>query len=240
MNALSKRLVDEQIELIRRSCEDRGVKIDELLKEQNITEEEFRKEIAFQVRLRSYIESRITDDEIMEGLSRVRASHILIATGREMSDEEARKKIENIEKELRAAENLKEAFAEAAGKHSDCPSKAKGGDLGLRTRAEWVKPFSDAAFSTEIGQMSPPVKTKFGYHLILVTDRQPVSKEMFEKNKEAARQQYVNMKTGEFVADIVEKAEVLRFGEEEPEGEKEPEEKEVEESKGPAKGPAEK
>ena len=131
-------------------------------------------------------------------------------------------------------DNLKEAFAEAAGKYSDCPSKAKGGDLGLSTRAEWVRPFSDAAFSTEIGQMSPPVKTKFGYHLILVTDRQPVSKEMFEKNKEPAKRQYVNMKTGKFVAEIAEEAEIIRFDEEKSEGKEEPEEKEAEESKEPA------
>ena len=233
---VDEKLVDEQIEMIKKSYEGRGVKIDELLKEQNISEEEFRKEIAFQVRLRSYIESEITDDEIMEGLSRVRASHILIATGSKMSDEEAGKKIEGIEKELRAARNLKEAFAEAAGKYSDCPSKAKGGDLGLRTRADWVKPFSDAAFSTEIGQMSPPVKTKFGYHLILVTDRQPMTREIFERKKDAAKRQYVNMKTGEFVADIAEESEIVRFDEEKPVEKEEPEEKEVEENKEPAKG----
>ena len=88
----------------------------------------------------------------------VRASHILVKTENEA----------NILKE-----NIKNAddFAAAAAQHSECPSGANGGDLGFFPRGMMVKPFEDAAFSLEIGKVSEPVKTQFGWHLILVTDK---------------------------------------------------------------------
>ena len=133
---VDQKLVDEEIEKIKKLYKTRGVDIQELLKKQNITEEEFRKQMAFQVRLRKYLESKATDDEIIEAMKRVRASHILISTSPDMTDDAAKKKIEEIEKELRKAKDLKEAFSEAAGKHSDCPSKSRGGDLGVFARED--------------------------------------------------------------------------------------------------------
>ncbi len=235
---VDQKLVDEEIEKIKKLYKTRGVDIHELLKRQNITEEEFRKQMGFQVRLRKYLESKATDDEIIDAMKRVRASHILISPGPDMTDDAAKKKIEEIEKELREAKDLKEAFSEAAGKHSDCPSKSRGGDLGVFARGQMVKPFSDAAFSMEIGQMSPPVKTKFGYHLILVTERQPLKKENYEENKEAITRQYLNMKTLTFVMDITEKADVVYFDTDTPVKEedtgKEAEEEKPEKKQGPA------
>ena len=225
--------VNEQIKMIQESYQDRGINIEELLKSQNVSEKEFHDQIAFQVRLRNYLESKLTDEEVMEGLSRVRASHVLISTDGDVTDEEAKKKIEEIEKELRGAEDLTTAFREAAGKYSDCPSKAKGGDLNFFTRGQMVKPFSDAAFGMEVGQMSPPVKTKFGYHLILVTERQPVSQEKYEQNIEAAKSQYLSIKTMKFVTEVGEQAEVVRFDEELPAVEEKPETEEPAETTEP-------
>jgi parvulin-like peptidyl-prolyl isomerase len=208
---VDEKLVDQDIENIKKVYEKKNFDLEKKMKEQGITAEEFRKEIAFQVRLREYLNSKTTDEEIVKELSAVRASHILISTTTGLKDEDAKKKIEEIEAELRKAPKLADAFAEAAGKYSDCPSKAQGGDLDFFPRQKMVKEFADAAFSLEVGQMSAPVKTKFGYHLILVTDRKPFPKDQFEKDKEKIRAQYVQMKIMPFVTEILEKAKVERF-----------------------------
>jgi len=64
-------------------------------------------------------------------------------------------------------------FAELAGESSDCPSASKGGDLGEFTHGQMVPEFDKAAFELPIGQVSEPIKTQFGYHLILVTSKTP-------------------------------------------------------------------
>ena len=57
-------------------------------------------------------------------------------------------------------------FTELAAKFSKCPSGQRGGDLGEFGRGRMVKSFEDAAFDLEVDQVSPPVRTQFGYHLI--------------------------------------------------------------------------
>lgn len=88
----------------------------------------------------------------------VRASHILVS-----SEEKAKELYESIK-------SGKEDFAQAAMENSSCPSKKRGGDLGFFSRGKMVKPFEDAAFSLKKGELSQPVQTQFGWHLILVTD----------------------------------------------------------------------
>lgn len=88
----------------------------------------------------------------------VKASHLLVKT-----EEEAKKLKEEIA-------NGKD-FGQAAAEVSLCPSGANGGDLGFFTKGQMVKEFEDAAFSMEVGQVSEPIKTQFGYHLIYLTDK---------------------------------------------------------------------
>ena len=86
-------------------------------------------------------------------MSSIRASHILVNQEFEIND--LVKKIEQ-----------GEAFEKLAKDFSLCPSGQNGGDLGQFGRGQMVKPFEQAAFDLEIGQVSSPVKTQFGYHLI--------------------------------------------------------------------------
>jgi len=100
----------------------------------------------------------------------VQASHILIkveGTDTPEIKEEKRQRLVALKGEIDGGAD----FAELAGVNSECPSKARGGDLGLFTRDRMVKPFADAAFAMEVGQVSDVVETQFGYHLIKLTDR---------------------------------------------------------------------
>jgi len=83
----------------------------------------------------------------------VRASHILVETLNEAKT--LHQKIVN-----------GESFGDLAAKHSKCPSGRKGGDLGNFGPGMMVKPFEDAAFGLEVGSMSEPVQTQFGWHLV--------------------------------------------------------------------------
>ena len=86
---------------------------------------------------------------------------------------EAEKKIKEIKATIEAKPEAERAakFAELAKEKSDCPSGSKGGDLGFFTHGMMVPEFDKAAFELPVGKMSDVVKTSFGYHLIMVTDK---------------------------------------------------------------------
>lgn len=73
------------------------------------------------------------------------------------------------------------AFEEAAKQYSTCPSKERGGDLGSFEKGRMVPEFEEVAFAQEIGVVSEPVQTQFGYHLILVEDRTESGEKAFEE-----------------------------------------------------------
>jgi peptidyl-prolyl cis-trans isomerase C len=76
-----------------------------------------------------------------------------------------------IDQEYEAKDILKkltegESFEALASKFSKCPSKFRGGDLGSFGRGKMVPSFEEAAFALEVNQVSAPIRTQFGYHLI--------------------------------------------------------------------------
>lgn len=70
--------------------------------------------------------------------------------------------IEDIQKKIQEGKS----FEDLAKAFSLCPSNRKGGDLGAIREGQTVEEFEDAAFRLEVGEISPPVRTSFGYHLI--------------------------------------------------------------------------
>jgi len=119
----------------------------------------------------------VSEKLVKEAYSRlnesVRASHILIMVEQYANPEDtlaAYKKIQNIRKKAVAGEN----FAELAKTYSDDPSgKINGGDLYYFSSLQMVYPFETAAYSTQKGKISEIVRTRFGYHILKVTDKKP-------------------------------------------------------------------
>jgi peptidyl-prolyl cis-trans isomerase C len=114
-------------------------------------------------------------DETAKGVTpeeEVRARHILVE-----SEDEAKK----------AAERVKggEDFAKVAGELSKDPgSKTDGGDLGFFTKDRMVEPFAEAAFKLQPGQVSEPVKSQFGWHVIKVEEKRAKPVPSFEEMKD--------------------------------------------------------
>ncbi|WP_414837152.1 peptidylprolyl isomerase [Candidatus Nanohalococcus occultus] len=88
----------------------------------------------------------------------VRASHILVENEQHATQ---------IKREMEKDEGT---FEEMAKEHSDCPSSKKGGDLGFFGRGKMAKPFEKKAFDMDVDEISEPVETQFGWHLIKKTD----------------------------------------------------------------------
>jgi parvulin-like peptidyl-prolyl isomerase len=108
------------------------------------------------------------------------------------------------------AERLSELFADQARKMSTCPSKAEGGDLNWFPRAgSMVEPFAAAAFALKPGQMSEPIQTPFGYHLILVTGRKPGAPTKFEDVKDEVREMFCQQLRDNLVAQLRPKAKIV-------------------------------
>ena len=119
----------------------------------------------------------ITENLVKEAYERlkydVRASHILIRCDINASPEDtlyAYNKIERIRGRILGGEN----FESVARSTSDDPSvKSNGGDLGYFNAFRMVYEFENAAYSTPVGEVSSPIRTKFGYHLVKVFDKRP-------------------------------------------------------------------
>ena len=91
-------------------------------------------------------------------MSQVKASHILIE-----SEAEAKSLKQQIDSGAK--------FEQLAAAHSKCPSGESGGDLGWFGKGMMVKPFEEACFTMKEGEVSNPVRTQFGYHLIKLTGK---------------------------------------------------------------------
>ena len=158
------------------------------LESMNLTEEGLAEKLEQSLAVEKFVDDNIagkvsvSEDEMKEFYDshldafkveeQVHARHILVKVddgADEATKKAAREKIDGINKELHEGKD----FAELAKENSDCPSSQKGGDLGFFGRNQMVKPFEDAAFATEPGQMSDVVETPFGYHIIKVEEKKP-------------------------------------------------------------------
>ena len=136
--------------------------------------------------------AQITDAEIQkhyekqrdryEVKEKVRASHILLKVEKSATPEQvnqAREKAVALTKRARAGED----FAALAKANSEGPTASRGGDLNYFARNRMVKEFDEKAFAMKIGEVSDPVRTRFGWHVIKLTDRKQAHTRSFDEVK---------------------------------------------------------
>ncbi|MFC1863161.1 peptidylprolyl isomerase [Thermodesulfobacteriota bacterium] len=163
---LTEPIIKKQIE--------RGLSINQLISEQ----------VAYKVKISADDAKEYYDKnpQAFREPEEVKASHILIKV--EPNTDQAQKdaaleKIKDLQNKLKDGED----FASLAKEFSEGPSKTNGGDLGSFKRGQMVKPFEDAAFTMEPGEISDVVETRFGYHLIKVVEKKPEILINFEEVK---------------------------------------------------------
>ena len=133
----------------------------------------------------------IDDEEILDYYSKnkaqfkapesIRASHILVE-----SEDLAQKVLEKLNTGL--------SFEDVAKEYSDCPSNQQGGDLGYFSKGKMVPEFDAAAFAMDKEEVSSPVRTQFGYHIIKLTDKTPSHQQSFDEVKKSLSQQILALK----------------------------------------------
>jgi len=136
---------------------------------------------------------------------KVEARHILLKVESESTVDSINKRRKEIEDILKLARDGKD-FAELAGEYSEGPTRNKGGYLGEFTKETMVKPFADAAFSLKAGEISDPVLTQFGWHIVKVEKVIEASTEDLESASEKIREKLIEAAARELAYDNAEAA----------------------------------
>jgi len=229
--------IDAELEKWAKQLAEQDMTPEQFYKDHFITKEEFREIILIDLGIRKIAESELTKEELGSLKEQVRASHILIKSSEDIGDEEAKQKglltdeqakekIVLIKKEIEGGR----AFEECAKAYSECPSSEKGGDLGFFPRhGAMVEPFAETAYLLKEGEISGPVKTRFGYHLIMVTGR----KEMTEEEKLRTKNRLMQGKYRALMEEAQETIKVERLYKPEEDKETEPAKGEEESAEAP-------
>lgn len=174
------------------------------LQQMNLTEASLKEKIAEGIRMKTLIDQEVrskvnvADNEVKQFYdahpeyfakpAEVRASHILVQIPENADDKVKAEKKAAIDK---AHERVTkgEDFAKVASEVSEDPgSKDQGGDLGYFGAGRMVPEFEKAAFALKTNEISPVVTSKFGYHIIKVTDNKPAGTVSLDQSKEGITQ----------------------------------------------------
>jgi parvulin-like peptidyl-prolyl isomerase len=200
--------VDREIAKQEAALKQSGATLEAALKQSGTTMAELRDQIARRLQWRTYILKRATEPELRKFADQnkelfdgtmVRASHILLKVDPDAptaAKEAARQKLLGIKQEI---DSGKIGFADAANKYSEDRPEGEspaGGDLGYFPRrgrfATVFEPFVARAFAMKKGEVSDPVETEYGLHLIQVTDRMPGQKVEFDRIKDRVLEVYAD------------------------------------------------
>jgi peptidyl-prolyl cis-trans isomerase C len=203
--ALIERLID--LNLLAAEGRREGLQNDPAVKAQVA---QFEDQAVREAVLDRYLKSKVTDDAIKARYEKflketppqteVRARHILV---------DSEDKANAIIKELDGGAN----FAELASKDSlDKKAAANGGDLGYFTASDMVPEFAEAAFALDKGQYTKkPVKTRFGWHIILVEDKREKKPPTLDEARSQIESELTQELVGAYLADLRGKAQIEKF-----------------------------
>ena len=155
-----------------------------------------KRNLTLRVLLEKLSGSKVTDAEVQKYYEenqakykvreQVRARHILLKVPKGATPEqiaEVKARADKLSAEARK-NNTDEAFAALAKKSSEGPTASRGGDLSFFTRNRMVKEVDQKAFSMKVGEVSEPVKTRFGWHVIRVVERKDERMRPFDEVKD--------------------------------------------------------
>ncbi|HIG84883.1 MAG TPA: hypothetical protein EYG40_09520 [Verrucomicrobia bacterium] len=182
------------------------VKFEDYIKKMGHNEKSFEAEVAEELLINFHVQEILsavkapTDAELQKhyeenkqsfnSKENITASHILLKIDPGLDEKVKSEKLKAIQKlraQLITAKGT--GFDKLAKEHSDCPSSARGGDLGSFGRGQMVPTFEKAAFTQKVGDVGEIVETKFGYHLIKVTKKTKAGQRKFEDVKEELTRQ---------------------------------------------------
>ncbi|MBU0769378.1 MAG: peptidylprolyl isomerase [Proteobacteria bacterium] len=221
--------VNEQIEKIKKRFPDEAA-YKKALEGMGFSEKEIRAEIQRGLAINQLLDTNVrqkitvTEEEskkyydnnpnLFKQPEQVKASHILIKVApdaEESKKNQARKKIETVQKNVLKGED----FGLLAKANSEGPTAQREGDLGYFSRGQMVKPFEDAAFALNVGEVSKIVETQFGYHLIKVTDKKPARTIPYEevqlKLEEHLKKEKAKTEIQGYIENLKKSANIKRF-----------------------------
>ncbi len=178
--------VDAALDALRQELARRQVSFSTYLDKGLHTEDSLRQQILWDLSWRAYVLGELNEQTLQDAFARhkrhldgteVRVSHILLRVQEPKNPTSVQAAIDRAQRIREEILSGKLTFAQAAEKYSSGPSRRRGGDLGFIPRRDrMVEAFSAAAFALEVGEISQPVLTQFGVHLILCTDIKPGTK----------------------------------------------------------------
>lgn len=193
------------------------VTLDQLTQQLGISRGELRDSISQSIAVEQMLEKRgitsVTDAEARafyednaEAFDRpesVTASHILIKVDAGADEATVAAKKKEAEALSAKARQKDTDFATLAAEESEGPSAADGGKLGTFGRGQMVPEFEEAAFELKAGEVSAPVKTQFGWHVIKVDKKTPAGKVPYEEVADRLKKKMKNDKLEQGIAELV-------------------------------------
>ena len=227
--AVNAEEINSQIQIIKDRFSSQE-EFEKIIAAMDVSEAELRSQIEHNLAIRQLIDTQVIDkiqvseadtkayyDEnqnLFKRPEQVKASHILIKLESDATDlqkAQARIEIAKIHQKLKDGQD----FAALAKQYSQDSSSENGGDLGYFGRGQMVKPFEEAAFALEPGQVSEIVETRFGYHLIKVVDKRPEGIMAYTEVKDRLNQhiksQRIDQEARNYIDNLKKDAQIKKF-----------------------------